>query len=234
MKTKAFILTFIFSLSIIASNAQNSINLRFGQNGINIPDTVTIGDSIWFSCWVVNGGEDVLAENVLIKAARYDASLGLVSNRTIGGQGPNFIYPNDSIQFVPAFLFEVVTNQNYLIGDNIVVIWPKADIPNSIGQTNQYVYKNVHVLSNAMSSFAEQSENRTGQFYPQPANDRIFFNSSDQITAVKIFNILGKEVVAFDNLKSSISIAEFPQGVYFLKIHTHNGHEKLQKLIIKR
>ena len=143
MKVKAFILSFVTCLFAFNLNAQNSsINISFGQNGISIPDTVTMGDSIWFSCWVVNSGEDVLAENILLKAARYDASLGLVSNRTIGGQGPNFMYPDDSIQFVPGFLFEVVTNQNYLIGDNIVVIWPKADVPNTISQTNQYIYSN--------------------------------------------------------------------------------------------
>ncbi|MBR73978.1 MAG: hypothetical protein CL872_03450 [Dehalococcoidaceae bacterium] len=234
MKTRVLILSLILCLSTLGLNAQNSIDLGFGQNAINIPDTVTIGDSIWFSCWVVNNGEDVLAENVLIKAARYDTSLGLVSNRTIGGQGPNFIYPNDSIQFVPGFLFEVVTNQNYLIGDNIVVIWPKADVPNSIGQTNQYVYKNLHVLSNAMSSIAEQKVNGANYFYPQPAKDKVFFKASDQITAVKIFNILGKEVAAFNNLTSSISIADLPQGIYLLKIQTQNREEKLQKLIIKR
>ena len=183
---------------------------------------------------MVNKGEDVLAENVLIKAARYDVNLGLVSNRTIGGQGPNFIYPNDSIQFVPGFLFEVVTNQNYLTGDNIVVIWPKADVPNSIGQTNQYVYKNLHVLSNSMSSISEQKVNGTNYFYPQPAKDKIFFKSSDQITAVKIFNVLGKEVAAFNNLTPSISIANLPQGLYLLKIQKQNRQEKLQKLIIKR
>ena len=234
MKTRDLILSLILCLSTLVLNAQNSIDLGFGQNAINIPDTVAIGDSIWYSCWVVNNGEDVLAENVLIKAARYDASLGLVSNRTIGGQGPNFIYPNDSIQFVPGFLFEVVTNQNYLIGDNIVVIWPKADVPNSIGQTNQYVYKNLHVLSNAMSSIAEQKLKGENYFHPQPAKDKIFFKDSDQITAVKIFNIFGKEVAVFNNLTSSISIAELPQGLYLLKMHAQNGKEKLQKLIIKR
>ena len=108
-----------------------------------------MGDTIWFSCWVVNRGEDVLAENILLKAARYDANLGLVNSRTIGGQGPNFIYPEDSIEFVPGFLFEVVTSTYYLIGDNIVVIWPKADVPSSISQTNQYSYNNLHVFSNS-------------------------------------------------------------------------------------
>ena len=150
MKTKALILSFVTCLIAVNASSQNSsINISFGYDGISISDTVTMGDTNYFSCWVVNRGDDVLAENILLKAARYDANLGFVNSRTIGGQGPNFIFPNDSIQFVPGFLFEVVTTQNYLIGDNIVVIWPKAAVPPSISQTNQYAYSNLHVLSNS-------------------------------------------------------------------------------------
>ena len=236
MKTKALILSVITCLFAFNSHAQNSsINISFGQNGISIPDTVVMGDSIWFSCWVVNSGDDVLAENILLKAARDDPSLGLVSNRTIGGQGPNFISPDDSIQFVPGFLFEVVTNQNYLIGDNIVVIWPRADVPNTISQTIQYIYSNLHVLSNSILSISEKTS-QAHYFYPQPAKDRIYFNSSsDLITAVKIFNILGREVASYNiSASSPIAISHLPQGIYLLKMQTEKGEEKLQKLIIKR
>ena len=156
MKTKILILSLFLSVFSFNVKGQNSsIITNFGSQGISIPDTVAIGDTIWFSCWVVNGGEDVLAENILIKVALFDNILGLYNIRTIGGQGPNFIYPGDSIQFVPGFLFEVVTSTNYLIGDNIVVIWPKADAPNTISQTNQYIYSNLHVLSNSISSISE-------------------------------------------------------------------------------
>ena len=237
MKVKALIVFFITCFFTFNSNAQNSsINISFGQNGISIPDTVVMGDTIWFSCWVVNSGGDVLAENILLKAARYDANSGFVSTRTIGGQGPNFIFPDDSIQFIPGFLFEVVTNQNYLAGDNIVVIWPKADVPNTISQTNQYIYTNVHVLSSSISSISEETSSKAYYFYPQPAKDKIYFNSSsDLITAVKIFNILGKEV-SFHNISVSpiISISHFSQGLYVLKMQTEKGEEKIQTLIIKR
>jgi len=237
VKAKALILFFSTFLFAFNSNSQNSaISISFGQNGISIPDTVTMGDSIWFSCWVVNSGGDVLAENILLKAARQDANLGLVNTRTIGGQGPNFMFPDDSIQFVPGFLFEAVTNQNYLVGDNIVVIWPKADVPNTISQTNQYIYTNVHVLSSSILSISEGTSSKAHYFYPQPAKDKIYFNSSsDLITAVKIFNILGKEV-SFHNISASpiLSISHLPQGLYVLKIQTEKGEEKIQKLIIKR
>ena len=235
MKIKALILSLLSCLFVVNANSQNSsINISFGHDGISIPDTVTMGDTIWFSCWVVNRGEDVLAENILLKAARYDANLGLVNSRTIGGQGPNFIYPEDSIEFVPGFLFEVVTSTYYLIGDNIVVIWPKADVPSSISQTNQYSYNNLHVLSNSNISSISEKFGQKQYIYPQPATDKLYFNSPELITSVKIFNILGKQVLSFKSPESSIAINNLAEGLYLVKIRTKKGEKKIQKLIIKR
>ncbi|MBC8265775.1 MAG: T9SS type A sorting domain-containing protein [Flavobacteriales bacterium] len=233
MKTKALILSIFIFLFAINTRAQNgTVNTSFGYDGINIPDTVVIGDTIEFSCWVVNVGDDVLAENILLKAARYDANLGLVNIRTIGGQGPNFIYPDDSIQFVPGFLFEVVNSTNYLIGDNIVVIWPKADLPSGISQTNQYLYSNLHVLSNSsISSIPEKGNKKALSFYPQPANDKLHF--AEDVKSIQIFNILGKSMGSFNIGESAIAISHIPDGLYLVKISTEKGGEKVQKLIIK-
>ena len=62
----------------------------------------------------------------------------------------------------------------------------------------------------------------------------IYFNSSEYIKTVKIFNILGKEVPSYNVSESSISISHLSQGLYLLKIQTEKGEEKLQKPIIKR
>ena len=148
--------------------------------------------------------------NILLKAARFDPVLGLVSNRTIGGQGPNFMYPNDSIQFSTGFLFEVVTNQHYLIGDNIVVIWPRADVPNTISQTNQYVYSNLHVKSNSVASLSEK--NSEGNSFESANNfkiNAIVTNDNDLIiSAVNEFNAVHDNYDAttnpvFSNLEGS-------------------------------
>jgi len=233
VKTKALILTLIISFFAVSSKAQNgSIITSFGYDGISIPDTVAMGDTIEFSCWVVNAGDDVLAENILLKAALYNSALGLINTRTIGGQGPNFIYPGDSIQFVPGFLFEVVTQQNYQIGDNIVVIWPKADVPGSISQSNQYIYKNVHVTSGSSVSSISENSNLRLYFYPQPAKDKLYL--TEDIKSLQIFNILGKSMCEFNSIESSITISHIPEGLYLVKMLTKKGSERVQKLIIKR
>jgi len=233
VKTKALIiLLFISVFSLNVKSQNSSIITNFGSQGISIPDTVAIGDTIWFSCWVVNGGEDVLAENILIKAALYDNILGIYNSRTIGGQGPNFIFPGDSIQFSPNFLFEVVTQQNYQIGDNIVVIWPKADAPSSISQTNQYAYKNVHVLTTSSVSGISETNDQKLYFYPQPAADKLHL--SEEINSMQIINILGKTIETYKNIESVISVSHLTQGLYLFKFKTKEGVEMTKRLIIKR
>ena len=48
MKLKGFIFS-LFLLTVGVSG--QSILLSFGENGINIPDTVTMCDTIWFACF---------------------------------------------------------------------------------------------------------------------------------------------------------------------------------------
>jgi len=85
-------------------------------------------------------------------------------------------------------------------------------------------------------SISEETSSKAHYFYPQPAKDKIYFNSSlDLITSLKIFNILGKEVACHNiSVSSIISISHLPQGLYVLRMQTEKGEEKIQKLIIKR
>ena len=54
--------------------------------------------------------------------------------------------PADTFHFTLGVIYDNVTPQNaYGPGDNIVVIWPKADAP--ISQSTQYFYNNLHVLN---------------------------------------------------------------------------------------
>ncbi|MBT3611954.1 MAG: T9SS type A sorting domain-containing protein [Flavobacteriales bacterium] len=212
----------IFSLFLLASTTASGqgISVAFGANGIQFPDTVSLGDTLYYSCWVVNTGNDVLAENILLETANYSQLQGLSNIRTIGGQGPNFIFPNDSIQFPPGFLYEIVTQQNYLIGDNIVVIWPKVSTP--INQSTQHEYKNVYVIGPAIISSVVEFSNKL-QLFPNPANNQISFDGVKNICEIQIFDLLGKELNTFFIENNMLNTSTFKNGVYLINAQFEDG-----------
>lgn len=212
----------IFSLFLLASVSVNGqgISVTFGANGIQFPDTISLGDTVYYSCWVVNAGDDVLAENILLETANYSQAQGLTNVRTIGGQGPNFIFPNDSVQFSPGFLYEIVSQQNYLLGDNIVVIWPKVSTP--INQSTQHEYKNVYVQGPAIVSSVIELSNKL-QFFPSPANNQISFDGAKNICEIQIFDLLGRELNAFFIENNMLNTSSFKNGMYLINAQFEDG-----------
>tara|TARA_B110000908_G_C10082115_1_gene370049 strand:+ start:107 stop:796 length:690 start_codon:yes stop_codon:yes gene_type:complete len=227
MKIKNLIFSF-FLLASVGVNAQ-SISLSFGASGVILPDTVTIGDTIHFSCWVVNNGNGVISDNILIEAARYDQGQGLTNIRTIGAQGPNIVSPGDSMEFVQGFLYEVVTQQHYLIGDNIVVIWPKVATP--VTQTTQHIYHNMFVIGSVMSVVTPEKTNKL-QFHPQPANNQIYFESNKKVLRVQLFDLLGKELNTYSLDENILNTANIESGMYLISAQFEDGTFLQNKLQI--
>ena len=222
----------IFSLFLLVSISVNGqgISVTFGANGIQFPDTISLGDTVYYSCWVVNSGDDVLAENILLETANYSQSQGLTNVRTIGGQGPNFIFPNDSIQFSPGFLYEIVTQQNYLLGDNIVVIWPKVSSP--INQSTQHEYKNVYVKGSAIISSVVDLSDKL-QFFPSPANNKIIFDGVKNICEIQIFDLQGRELNTFFIEKNMLNTSSFKSGMYLINAQFEDGTSSRNTLQIQ-
>ena len=229
MKFKLLI-TSILLLSFSEMKGQG-ISISFGGAGIDFPDTIAIGDTIHYSCWVVNDGNDVLAENIMLKTANYNQLLGLTNVRTIGGQGPNYIFPGDSIQFVPGFLFEIVNIQNYLVGDNIVVIWPKVAAP--INQNTQYIYKDLYVLGPSIIANIQQNTPKEVQIFPQPANNYICLTTTKTIKSIEIYDLLGRIVVAIFHPNTTVDVSDLLNGMYLIRIEFDDGGYLNQKIKIQ-
>ncbi|MDR1762286.1 MAG: DUF4886 domain-containing protein [Bacteroidales bacterium] len=73
------------------------------------------------------------------------------------------------------------------------------------------------------------------ELYPNPAVDSVRFNPRSEYATISIISLLGKEVVRFENAKTpfSISISEFADGVYFVKM-LYNSTVLTKRLIIKK
>nr|NQU92775.1 Omp28-related outer membrane protein [Bacteroidota bacterium] len=72
--------------------------------------------------------------------------------------------------------------------------------------------------------------------FPNPANEQLTLSSNMEISAVEMINVTGNLVARFENISTNsftIPVAEMPEGMYFVRIHTIDGAIVVRKIIIK-
>ena len=115
---------FVFFLGLVKSNSMIAqSNLSFGSSGVQHEDTLHIGDSIHFSFWLVNQGAANINDSISMSCETFDVIGTSISSMSIGDNynTAGSLSIGDSI-FVT--ITEVVSYASYVLGDNIVVIWP--------------------------------------------------------------------------------------------------------------
>ena len=65
---------------------------------------------------------------------------------------------------------------------------------------------------------------------PNPTKDEIKISSTSEIKSFDIFNMLGKKVLT-GSFNNTISLKEFPKGVYLLKLHFKNQNSVVKKIV---
>ena len=229
MKLRNFIIIFFIGSSTFTSG--QNIALSFSSNNISLPDTVSTGDTIWYNCWVVNDGNSVITNQIALRAARLCQPQGLVDEREIGHINPGALFPGDSIELPLGMMYEVVLQQNYLAGDNIVVIWPRVQVSGS--QVNEHLTSNVHVLYNSMiSSIDDAITSKENIFYF--SDKTIHFLNEFSISEVALYNMLGNEVYQSNSqFLKKINLQNTPSGTYLMVIRLTDGTIRKEKLVVQ-
>jgi len=128
-------------------------------------------------------------------------------------------------------IYEVVHQQNYLTGDNIVVIWPR--VQGSGSQANEHLTNHIHVLNNSMiSSLDGTITSKDNIFYF--SDKTIHFLNEFPISEAVLYNILGNEVYKSNSqLVNKINLQNTQSGTYLLVMYLLDGTIRKQKLIVK-
>ena len=229
MKLKLIIIIFFLGNSTLLSS--QNIAISFSSSTISLPDTISMGDTIWYNCWVVNDGSSVITNQISLRSARLCQSQGLVNEREIGHINPGALFPGDSIEMPLAMMNEVIHQQNYLTGDNIVVIWPRVQISGL--QNNEHLTAQIHVLNNSMiSSLKSAITNKDIAFY---FSDKIIhFLNEFSVSEVVLYNMTGNEVYKSNSPSlKKINLQNSSSGTYFLVIHFSDGTIRKEKLIVQ-
>ena len=208
------VLFFLFGL-LPSSRLIAQSNLSFGVSGVQHEDTLHIGDSIHFSFWVINQGPLAINDSVTISCETFDDVGNSISSMSIGDYYniAGSLNVGDSI-FIT--ITEVVSYASYVLGDNIIVIWPASIVPVDTSATP------IHILASATSVY-ELEESYSGlSIFPNPSQDYCIIsnNLGLQISEISVYNNLGNLVYINKNIYQSpfyFDLNKFPKGIYFIE-----------------
>lgn len=222
-----FVSFFISSVFFSSLFAQSS--LSFGASGVQHEDTLSIGDSIHFTFWLVNQGSGSINDSISISCETFDIFGTSISSMSIGGNY-NTVGSLDVGDSIFVTITEIVTFSSYALGDNIVVIWP-AYI--GLGGVDTSM-TDIHILGSLQSEYELDITSDKFLLFPNPSSGKIYINGSDiSISSIHISDFLGNIVFeqSLINLNDFVfDVGVFKHGIYFLTLNLKD--RKITKKIV--
>jgi len=99
-----------------------------------------------------------------------------------------------------------------------------------LGVTDGSYFFDDFKVENTAALSANNYETSSLKMYPNPTNDLLNFDTTDQIKNIDIINVIGKTVKSFSN-QSQVNISSLNSGVYFAKVKFENNTYITRKLI---
>ena len=225
MKRK--LLTLLLGAFFGVSNAQVMCELGFTASGVEMTDTATLYHSYGMEFSIINNGSASISDPIDIFTVVNDTVSGISQTpRWLGGVSNITLNPADTFHFTLGVIYDNVTPQNaYGPGDNIVVIWPKADAP--ISQSTQYFYNNLHVLN--ASAMQEYGLNELSNEV-KLIDSEIFVETSD-FNEVQVYSIEGRLVHV--SKTKSIIVEDWVPGTYVVTVLSKENTAYSTRIVVK-
>ena len=223
IKKSISILVFVLSASLL--KAQIVYEIGFTSAGVNMSDTVYLYSTYDMEFSIINNGSTTISDPIDILAVVNDTTSGISqAPRWLGGVSNIVLNPNDTFHFSTGVIFDEVTPLNaYAPGDNIVVIWPKADAP--VTQSTQYFYNNLHVL-NSISTDDFRANNNSLIRY----QSNIISIATEEFSEVQIYSVDGRLLET--RKEHFIHTEHWASGIYIITLLLReNEAQSLQILV---
>lgn len=104
--------------------------------------------------------------------------------------------------------------------------WELVGTEGALLDLTNFVYVDSIVFDNIVPSTLGTADfgytNNTISLYPNPANDVLNISSSNSITKIEVYDLLGKKVASNDNA-SNVNVGDLGKGAYIVKVVQENG-----------
>jgi Secretion system C-terminal sorting domain len=220
--TQKFLLLLLFACSSVLLHAQarlaidsartipaDTVQWNGGTYLLRYEMTVTnVGNN------TLNGGVDILCRNnetsLTWKVAEFEAV-----NFEVGST--QFISYYDTI---PA----LTPGNRYKGGDNIIVIWPKAENPNVQNPDSAFLDVYIKVLPTSTNDPIEL-QNRIA-VYPNPVGENLYLDyqrDAHKLEYVRVVNLAGQVMQQQEAAVSRLDFSGLPAGLYMLEVRYRDG-----------
>jgi hypothetical protein len=211
---------FVILLCITSQSfSQENYAMTFGYYHPVIADTAEYYNNLSVECYVVNTGTDTIFSQIRTMILT-NPGVGEESVRELfsvsfeNGSGLN---PGDSVYFPAPPVdspnngsFDVVLpTNNYIDGDNIIVVWPVIDGTTSF--TSEQYSKEIYV--NEPTSI---DKNPISDIKILVSNSLIEVSSINDVDRVQLFNLEGRVVA--ESQTNKILKSSLKSGIYILKV----------------
>ncbi len=206
---KKFYTTLLIAILSLGLAFGQQVNLAFGSKGvIGIPDSVTFGQKLDVSFYLVNMGPDTINQEVLIRYA-VDTVDFPSEYEIVASSGPvaNWL-PGDSMYFA---FEDTVDRPAFVAGDNVTIVWPTTII-SSPGNIEFY---NEDVIVSDIQAIGINELDFEVNIFPNPSSDRINIGTEESISWT-LYNMNGQ--VIKQGTEKQFSITDLPKGYYHLEI----------------
>lgn len=91
-----------------------------------------------------------------------------------------------------------------------------------LGRPNAKFYITVSGEVSTLST-AENHERSGNVTYPNPVQNELFFNTSDEVFKIEVYDVTGRLIKTPEVYHNKVNLDQLPSGNYFLKIHKNTG-----------
>ena len=170
-----------------------------------------------------NIGLSTTADYWIVKT---DAIGNIDWQNTIGGDADDLLYS-----------IRQTVDEGYILGGYSRSSISGDKTENNIGPSSTSDYWIVKLYPDTVTSIAD-IELATANFhvYPNPATSKLVLTSSEKIKAIQIYSSFGEKIY-FESLETAnqqyltISVVNFPSGIYFITITDQAGNKMTKKLV---
>ena len=209
----------IFSINLVAQN-----HLSFGVNGVTHPDTLYMGDPIEFNFWIVNSGNMSISDSIIINCETFDDLGGQMSGMQLGP----FIDTTLILDIGDSLLinlYDTVSHQSYVAGDNLIVIWPALLIPTTASSDTSQTF--LHVLDTVHTKVLDEINDLEVNVFPNPFSTGFSLVSDGHsvISYFSISDIIGNRSLVKKNINKTkvyVNTESLRSGVYFIEVGINN------------